>query len=134
MFGALSTDRLARGSASHPWLVILAWVILFVAAGAAFSALFSDAVSSEFNLIGNHESKQARELLEDRLRGPRQFADIIVVKSETLTVDDPAFRQTVEAVAAGVQVLGSGRVVPNRASGSTYAEGSGKLRSRRASS
>ena len=107
MFGALSTERLARGNSAHPWLVILAWVILFVAACGTSSVLFADAVTSEFNLIGTHESKQARELLEDRLRGPRQFSDIIIVKSETITVDDPAFRQTVEAVAAGVQALGS---------------------------
>ena len=107
MFGALSTERLARGSSAHPWLVILAWVILFVATCGTSSVLFADAVTSEFNLIGTHESKQARELLEDRLRGPRQFSDIIIVKSETITVDDPAFRQTVEAVAAGVQALGS---------------------------
>ena len=107
MFKALSTERLARGSSSHPWLVILAWVILFVAMGAASSALFADAVTSEFNLIGTHESKTARELLEDRLRGPRQFADIIIVKSETITVDDPVFRGAVEAVATGVQALGS---------------------------
>lgn len=92
MFGALSTERLARGSSAHPWLVILAWVILFVATCGTSSVLFADAVTSEFNLIGTHESKQARELLEDRLRGPRQFSDIIIVKSETITVDDPAFR------------------------------------------
>ena len=106
MFGAFSTERLARGSASHPWLVILAWVILLVSAGAVSNALFADAVTSEFNLIGEHESKTAKELLEDRLRGPRQFSDIIIVRSETITVDDPAFQQTVEAVAAGVQALG----------------------------
>ena len=85
-------------------------MILFVAAGAAFNALFADSVTSEFNLIGTHDSKSARELLEDRLRGPRQFADIVIVKSDTLNVDDPAFQQTVEAVAAGVQALGPGLV------------------------
>ncbi len=75
MFGALSTERLARGSASHPRLVILAWAILFIAAFAAVNMLFSDSVTSEFNLIGNYESKQAKELLEDRLRGPRSLSN-----------------------------------------------------------
>ena len=101
MFGRLSTERLARASASHPWLVVILWVVLFVTAGA-----LSDSVTAEFNLIGTHESKQARELLEDRLRGPRTFADIVIVKSETITVDDPAFQQTVHMVVDGVEALG----------------------------
>ena len=106
MFGGLSTERLARASASHPWRVILLWVALFVTAGALSNQLFAESVTSEFNLIGTFESKQAKELLEERLRGPRQFADIVIVKSETITVDDPAFRQAVDAVVGAVQALG----------------------------
>ena len=107
MFGVLSTERLARASASHPWPVIVLWVVLFVTMGALSNALFADSVTSEFNLIGNHESKQAKELLEDRLRGPRSFADIVVVKSETITLDDPAFRQAVDEIVGEVEALGS---------------------------
>ena len=59
MFSALSTGRLARSSASHPWLVVIAWVILFIGGLAVSSMLFEDSVTSEFNLIGTHESKQA---------------------------------------------------------------------------
>ena len=106
MFGKLSTQSLARASASHPWPVIVLWVILFMTAGALSNALFADSVTSEFNLIGTHESKQATELLEERLRGPREFADLIIVRSETITVDDPAFRQAVDAIVGGVQALG----------------------------
>ena len=106
MFGWLSTERLARASASHPWLVIIVWVALFVTMGAVSGALFADSVTSEFNLIGTHDSKQARELLEERLRGPRKFADIVIVKSETITVDDPAFQEAVRAVVGEVQALG----------------------------
>ncbi|MDP6455293.1 MAG: MMPL family transporter [SAR202 cluster bacterium] len=106
MSGLFSTERLARGSASHPWLVILAWVILLVSSVAVSSTLFADAVTSEFNLIGDHDSKLAKELLEERLRGEPEFADLIVVKSATIKVDDPAFQQTVEAVVAGISALG----------------------------
>ena len=106
MFGRLSTERLARASASRPWTVIILWVALFITAGALSNQLFAESVTSEFNLIGTHESKQAKELLEERLRGPRQFADIAIVKSETITVDDPAFREAVDAVVGGVQALG----------------------------
>jgi uncharacterized membrane protein YdfJ with MMPL/SSD domain len=104
--GIFSTERLARGSASHPWLVILVWVILLVSAGVTSSLLFADAVTSEFNLIGDHDSKLAKELLETRLRGEPEFADIIIVKSDTISVDDPSFQQTVEAVVAGIAALG----------------------------
>ena len=106
MFGALSTERLARASASHPWPVVILWVVLFLTMGALSNALFADSVTSEFNLIGSHDSKQAKELLEDRLRGPREFADIVVVKSDTVTVDDLAFRQTVDAVVGEIEALG----------------------------
>jgi uncharacterized membrane protein YdfJ with MMPL/SSD domain len=103
--GIFSTERLARGSASHPWLVILVWVILLVSAGVTSSLLFADAVTSEFNLIGDHDSKLVKESLI-LLRSEPEFADIIVVKSDTISVDDPSFQQTVEAVVVGIAALG----------------------------
>ena len=81
-------------------------MILFVVGLALAGSLFADSVTSEFNLIGEHDSKRARELLEERLRGPRQFSDIIIVKSDALTVDDPDFRATVDLVVDGVAALG----------------------------
>ena len=67
MFNVLSTERLARASAARPKRVILAWLILFLAAGVACATLFEDAVTAEFNLLGSPDSKVASELLEERL-------------------------------------------------------------------
>ena len=110
MASILSTERLARASAARPGRVILAWLILFLALGGACAVLFEDAVTSEFNLLGSPDSKVASQLLEERLRGPEEFADVVIVKSDTATVDDPAFREAVEGVVTDIQALGAGVV------------------------
>ena len=106
MLSSLSTESLARASAAHPWRVILAWAIVFLAAAALFAVLFEDAITTEFNFIGTPESKRADNLLEDRLRGPEAIADVVIVRSDTVTVDDPTFRQTVEDLVGRIRALG----------------------------
>jgi RND superfamily putative drug exporter len=103
----ISTEGLARASARHPWLVIGAWIGVFITSIALITTLLSDALTTEVAFTNNPESKQAENLLEERLRGPRQTNEVVIVQSEDLTVDDPQFRSFVESVYGDVTALGS---------------------------
>lgn len=96
-----STAGLARRSGSRPWRTVGIWVVLLVLAGVAATGI-SDAFTTEADLTSNPESMKAETLLEDRLRGPRPVTETVVVHSETLTADDPAFQQVVADTAAAL--------------------------------
>src|SRR5215216_1441270 len=96
----LSTDGLARSSTRRPWLFVGVWVALLIAAG-IIAATAGLQLTTQVIALNDPESNQADDLLQaSGLRGPRAAMETVIVQSETLTVDDPAFRQLVETVAA----------------------------------
>lgn len=101
-----STGYLARLSARRPWSVILGWIGLFVLAGFLIATLLGDALTTDADLTTNPESKQARTLIENRLRGPQRGTEVVIVESQDATVDDPAFRAYVEDLRARIIGLG----------------------------
>ncbi len=105
MRGKLSTEALARGSAKRPKRVIAAWVAVLVVAMGLLSALFSDALTTEFSPTNEPESKRAEQLLIE-LRGQETVPETVLLRSETLTVDDEAFRARVEALSEEILALG----------------------------
>ena len=100
------TERLARISAERPWVTICVWVVLVVVALALIRSLLPSATTTDFRLAGRYESERAAALLEERLRGPEKLAEIVIVQSPSLTVDDEAFRVKVEAVHEDILSLG----------------------------
>ena len=100
------TERLARVSAERPWVTIGAWVVLVIIALALIRSLLPSATTTDFQLVGRYESERAAALLEERLRGPEKLAEIVIVQSPSLTVDDEAFRIKVEAVHEEIASLG----------------------------
>ena len=106
MNGLLSTAGLARVSARRPWLVLAAWLVLLVLAGVAATGL-GDAFTTEGDFTNRPESVRADDLLESRLRGGQDqpVTETVIVRSDTATVDDLAFRQVVERTAADLRAL-----------------------------
>ena len=101
------TEALARISARRPWLIIALWVVLVVIGVLLSGSMLDSATTTELRLGGGVDSQRAAELLESRLRGgPEPITEIVIVQSDTLTVDDAAFRETVESLFAGVAALG----------------------------
>ncbi|MEX1252820.1 MAG: MMPL family transporter [Dehalococcoidia bacterium] len=100
------TERLARLAARRPWPTIGIWVVLFVLSGYLIATLLGDALTTDADITTNPESKQARTLIEERLHGPQRDNEIIIVQSESATVDDPAFRGLVEGLYADITALG----------------------------
>ena len=103
----LSTESLARSSSRHPWRTIGVWVVVLVIAGILNATLLPGALTTEFRFTNDPDSQHAEELLGDRLRGPRQFSEIILVQSEELTVADQAFEDKVIELHEKVMTLGS---------------------------
>ena len=104
------TEFLARISARRPLLVLAAWVVLVLVAGAISVRLIDSATTTELRLTGGAESEKAARLLEERLRGPEPLIELVVVKSEIQTVDDAAFQAKVESVFNSIVALGSDAV------------------------
>ena len=106
MSSILSTAKLARASARRPWLVVAAWVVVFVLSGLAAATMLGGALTSDVTMTNNPESLRGVDLLAERM--PEQtdpIAETVIVRSETATVDDPAFRAVVEAATADLRAV-----------------------------
>jgi putative drug exporter of the RND superfamily len=106
----LSPQRVARWSARHRFRVIAAWVVLFVAGGWLTSSYLSGALTTQANFANNPDSKQAQTLLEQRLTGPQRSNEVVIVRSDSKTVGDPAFKAYVARLKGDVDALGPGVV------------------------
>ena len=76
--------------------------------------LLVTAKTTELGLSERAESARASKLLEDRLRGSEPLVEIIIVQSDTLTVDAPEFQGKVESVFDEIMALGNGTVISVR--------------------
>ena len=100
------TEIMARISARRPWITIGAWVAVVVIAVLLIGALLGSATTTDFRLGGQYESERAAALLEEKLRGPEKLAEIVIVQSDSLTVEDDAFRARVESLHEEIAALG----------------------------
>lgn len=100
------TESLARISARRPWVTIGIWGVLALVALGLVQALLASATTTDLRLADRYESERAAALLEERLRGPKALAEIVIVQSNTLTVDDAEFRAKVDQVHQNITALG----------------------------
>ena len=102
----LSTENLARASASHPWRVVGIWV-LFLAACLFFIASFlEDGLTNKFVFTNDSEVKVGIDLVEDEIRGPIGTNEVVVIESTAFTMDDQEFRDVVVELATNIAELG----------------------------
>ena len=101
-----STESLARASARRPWTTVGLWAVAVIVSLLVTATLLGGALTTQIDFTNAPESKRARELLDDRLRGEKQALEIIVVQSADRTVDDPAFRDVVTDLFGRVTALG----------------------------
>ncbi len=97
-----STERLAGFSARHPWWVVGIWVLFLVLAIVAAPGLESALTGDEMKLQNNPDSVKGQTLLSQEMTGTADFSETVLVRSDTATVDDPAFQQRVEEVQAAL--------------------------------
>jgi RND superfamily putative drug exporter len=82
------------------------WVLVLVASAGIVDRLLASATTTDFKLADRYESQQAAKVLEEGLRGPAKSPEIVILRSENLTVDDPAFRAKVEGLHQEITGLG----------------------------
>jgi putative drug exporter of the RND superfamily len=101
-----STAKLARISARHPWIVIGAWAFVIVLAMVAATGL-GEAFTFDSTFTNTPESVKGDQLLTERLRNGEKspITETVLIRSETLTVDDAAFRAVVDQAATELRGL-----------------------------
>ncbi len=102
----LSTESLARASATHPWRTVGIWLSVVAVSMFIAGTMLNDGLTTEFAYSSNPDSKKADALLEDRLRGPRRLNEVVIVQSDRLVVDDPAFEAKVTELFGQINDLG----------------------------
>jgi putative drug exporter of the RND superfamily len=102
----LSPQGVARWSARRRLMVIGVWLVLFLVGGLLTSRYLSGALTTQAEFTNNPDSKQARQLLEQRLSGPRRSNEVVIVRSEPNTVTDPEFRAYAQRVKGDLDTLG----------------------------
>ena len=98
-----STAGLARWTSRNPWKTVIAWVVILVLGGLSAGTL-GDNVTSDFRILSNPEAQKGLDLISER-RGDEPFNETIVITSETLTVDDPAFQTVVTNTANELRAM-----------------------------
>ncbi|HSS80989.1 MAG TPA: MMPL family transporter [Gaiellaceae bacterium] len=106
------TERLARASSRHPWRVLLGWLGAIVLALGLAVTLLPGNLSTNGHVTNNPESAQAERIFSSFPTDRRGVDELIVVRSPTRTVADPAFRR----FAAGLVVRAKATGVVHRAS------------------
>jgi len=101
------TERLARASSRHPWRTFAAWFGAIVVALALAVLFLPGNLTTTGHVTGNPESAQAEKLFYQRFPpDPHAVDELVVVRSQTRTVDDPAFRAFVRRLAAQGEATG----------------------------
>src|SRR5690349_24951745 len=109
------TERWARSAAMRPKRTLAAWIAALIVGGAFGMALLSGALTTEGNLTGSPDSKQATDLVKQRIRREEPLRDMVTVHSARTTATDPRFRALVNRLHQQLASLGTGtvHVAPN---------------------
>jgi putative drug exporter of the RND superfamily len=106
------TERLARAASRHPWRTIGLWLLAVLIAVALAAALLPGALTTKSSTTNNPESTRAERLLATHF-APTSAAggELIVIHSNTATVDQPTYRRFVAALAGdAVRTGGASRL------------------------
>jgi uncharacterized membrane protein YdfJ with MMPL/SSD domain len=91
---------ISTAAARHPWRAIGAWLAAIVVSVFLIVFFLGDALTGEAEQLNNPESEQAYDLMAERLSfDPTDFStDVVLVRSDPLTSDDPRFAAKVDEV------------------------------------
>ena len=103
----LSPESLARRCMCRPWVTVAVWAVAFLIALPLAGLVLPDVMTTQWRFVSDLESKRAQDLIEDRLGRPDRASEVVIVQSDSLTVDDPPFQRFVETLYAGITGLGS---------------------------
>lgn len=87
-------------------MVLASWVGLLVVGFVLTGLFLTENLTTDFDFTDEPEAKRAELLLEERLRGPANFTELIVISSRPGTAGDADFQGYVGAVVVAVDGLG----------------------------
>ena len=91
----LNPETLARASSRHPWRTVIIWLVIWIAAGAASSALLSPALTNDFDFTNSPEAIRAQKILEQQKLQQDVAPETFVMVGGDGAVQDPAFAEQV---------------------------------------
>jgi putative drug exporter of the RND superfamily len=102
------TENLARACARRPWVTVGVWACALGIAVFFITTMLGGALVTDVKPTNNPESNQAQTILDERLgkSDNKTLDEMIIVRSQTLTVDDPLFRAQVEQLYGSLMVMG----------------------------
>src|SRR5215216_2882751 len=96
---SLSPRRLAAIAVARPRRVLAVWAVVALVGFALISVFLGSALASEGDVTSNPESKQAEELIDERFPERDPVDEVVIVRSEQVTVTSAAFRERVQTLA-----------------------------------
>src|SRR4051812_20214482 len=103
---SFSTQGLARACAVHPKRTVAVWVVVVLASFVVIAVLLGSALTTDGDVTSNPESKQAAALIHRSFPPEPTPSEIVVVRSDRFTVDEPEFRARVQSLADRSEALG----------------------------
>jgi putative drug exporter of the RND superfamily len=94
------TRRLASASARHPWRTVLAWLAALLVSVVLIVGFLGNALTGEAEQLNNPESRQAYDLMAERLRPEPEESttDVVLIRSDVLASGDAPFQARVDEV------------------------------------
>ncbi len=103
---SFSTEGLARACAGRAKRTLALWLIAVLVSFFVIALLLGNALTSEGDVTSNPESKQAEELIRESFPPQPTPSEIVIVRSDRYTVDDPAFQAKVQSLGERGEELG----------------------------
>jgi RND superfamily putative drug exporter len=107
-----AVQRISVLCARHPWRTLGVWFVVLCLAMVSIAALLGSALTTEGGIKSEPESLKGFNLLDDRFPDRNEVTELVVVRSQTGSAQDPGFQDTVAglrdhiAAAEGVQDVG----------------------------
>jgi RND superfamily putative drug exporter len=87
--------------------MLVIWGVIVLVGLVLTGGLLGSALSSEFVVLSNPESKQAEDLIIERLPEREAVDEVLIVRSDSDTVSDPAFQDRVRSLVEEAEQSGS---------------------------
>ena len=102
------TGRLARASARRPGRTLALWLLVLVLSFGAIGGLLGDTLTTDAEMTNDPESYRAYNLIGEHFPpDDEQVNEVVVIRSRTIEVSDPAFREKVEAIVRAIEATGA---------------------------